>query len=137
MAEEKGAVDLRKPDDVDELSKLSIENLDDKHRALFIRAVSNSSAIFFHSDRYNVTYCIYQLLASQKQQLLDFLLSNPASTSCPLPILGDKNKVRCIDPEEPIGSTGIYRDPWERKPLPLDAPDMQKKDLRVALDYPT
>ena len=95
-----------------------------------------SDAIFFHSDRDGVTYRIYQLLDSQKQQLLDFLLSD-VSTSSPLPILGDKDNLRRVDPEEPIESTGIYRDIWERKPLSLDAPDGRTRDVYDELEYPT
>jgi hypothetical protein len=82
-----------------------------------------------------VTYRIYQLLDSQKQQLLDFLLS--VTTSSPFPILGDENNVRRVDPEEPIESTGIYRDRWERKPLSPDATDIRRKDVYDSLNYPT
>jgi len=80
-------------------------------------------AIFFHSDRNEVTYRIYQLLDGQIQQLFQFLSDTP-TTSCSLPILGDKNNKRRVDPEEPIEITGIYRDKWERKPLSPDVPDM-------------
>lgn len=43
-----------------------------------------------------------------------------------------------VDPEEPIKETGIYRDLWERKPLPLDAPDgARMRDVWNVLDFPT
>jgi hypothetical protein len=83
-----------------------------------------------------VTYRIYQLLDGQKQELLDFLFSDTV-TSSPLPILSDENNVRRVDPEESIESTGIYRDKWERKPLPLDATDIRRKDVYDSLDYTT
>ncbi len=78
---------------------------------------ADPQAVYFHSDRKDGTYRIYQLLLEQRNALLDFLLAqDPTSTpESPLPILGDeKNRVR-VDPEEPIRETGIYRDLWERK----------------------
>lgn len=80
-------------------------------------------AIFFHSYAENVTYRIWRLLDIQKQQLLEFLLpenninGHTNSAPNPFPILPDGNNLTRIDPEEPIHKTGIYRDPWERKPL--------------------
>jgi len=93
-------------------------------------------AIFFYLDRDDVTYRIYQLLGSRKEQLLDFLISD-APASSPLPILGDRNNLRRVDPEEPIQSTGIYLDIWERKPLPPDAPDERTRDVYDELEYLT
>ncbi|RFU25242.1 hypothetical protein B7463_g11106, partial [Scytalidium lignicola] len=73
--------------------------------------------IYFHSDRNQVTFRIYKLLDSQIQTLLDFLLlSNaPTTTTCPLPILGDKNNRDRIDPGDAIDCHGVFRDHWERK----------------------
>lgn len=92
--------------------------------------------IHFHSDRKRVTYRIYRLLDSHKQQLLDFLLSKETPpTLCPLPILGgDENRQR-VDPEEPIVDTGIYRDKWERKPLSWDTLDGRVRDVMDTLNY--
>ncbi|KAI1775497.1 hypothetical protein F4818DRAFT_441591 [Hypoxylon cercidicola] len=84
-------------------------------------------AVFLHPDRYEITYRIYQLLGSQKQQLLDFLLFDTPGPS-PFPILGDKKNDRRVDPEEDIEATGVYRDIWERKPLPLDGSDLRQRD---------
>lgn len=97
---------------------------------------SNPDAVYFHSDRYEITYRIYALLENQKQELLDFLVSEK-SGPCPLPILGDMNNESRVDPEEPIEETGIYRDIWERKPLPPDGPDLRRRDVWDTLDYPT
>ncbi|KAI0006248.1 hypothetical protein F4779DRAFT_597145 [Xylariaceae sp. FL0662B] len=107
---------------------------------LFDRGTStrepDPEAVFSHSDRYEITYRIYQLLESQKQQLLDFLLSDDPGPS-PLPILGDTKNDRRVDPEEPIENTGIYRYIWERKPLPPDGPDARSRDVWDKLEYPT
>lgn len=81
------------------------------------------NAIFFHSYAENVTYRIWRLLDTQKKVLLEFLLSDKNinghtdSAPNPFPILPDRNNLTRIDPEDPIHKTGIYRDPWERKPL--------------------
>lgn len=93
-------------------------------------------AVFFHPDRYDITYRIYQLLESQKQRLLDFLLSDTPGPS-PFPILGDLKNDRRVDPEEDIEDTGIYRDIWERKPLPLDGPDARQRDVYDEFNYVT
>ena len=57
-------------------------------------------------------------------------------TDVPLPILGDENNLARVDPEEPIDRTGIYRDIWERRPLPDDAFDLRTKDVINSIDYP-
>lgn len=70
-----------------------------------------------------MTYRIWRLLDIQRKALLEFLLSDDNinghtnSAPNPFPILPDRNNLTRIDPEEPIHKTGIYRDPWERKPL--------------------
>lgn len=78
---------------------------------------SQPDGVYFHSDREDVTYRIWQLLDTQKKQLLDFILAEPDSVPSPFPILADENNLKRIDPEEPMSETGIYRDLWERKPL--------------------
>jgi hypothetical protein len=93
-------------------------------------------AVFFHSDREKVTYRIYQLLPEQRSDLLDFLLAESAPPS-PLPILGNQdNRIR-VDPEEPIATTRIYRDIWERKELPSNSGDARRRDVLDSVDYPT
>ncbi|POR33444.1 Uncharacterized protein TPAR_06377 [Tolypocladium paradoxum] len=96
------------------------------------------NAIYFHSDRYQVTYRIYQLTDGQRQLLLNFLQSQDIRPASPLPILcGDDNRIR-VDPEEPIGETKIYRDIWERKPLTPNDPDRRLKDVcTTGLDWLT
>jgi hypothetical protein len=90
-----------------------------------------------HPDRDEITYRLYALLDEQKQRLLDFFSAeNPEDADSPLPILGDSNNRKRVDPEEPISRTGIYRDAWERK---LRHPDHDRrrgrKDIMDLLDY--
>ncbi|OBT73985.1 hypothetical protein VF21_05993 [Pseudogymnoascus sp. 05NY08] len=93
-------------------------------------------AIYFHPDRQNVTYRIFQLLDSQKKQLLNYLLSeDKLSESCPLPILGGDDNCGRVDIEENITDTGIYRDIWERKPPPLDQYDPRMRDVWTYFDH--
>ncbi|KAI1208356.1 uncharacterized protein F4807DRAFT_148957 [Annulohypoxylon truncatum] len=82
----------------------------------------DTDAVFLHPDREEVTYRIYRLLESQKKQLLDFLLSDTPGPS-PFPILASMENTHRVDPEDDIDETGVYRDIWERKPLPPDCPD--------------
>lgn len=86
-----------------------------------------------------LTYRIFRLLDSQKLELLQFLLSEspPSPESSPLPILGKKINTRRIDPEEPVETTGIYRDLWERKPLGEGELDRRLKDVIDEIDFPT
>lgn len=93
-------------------------------------------SVWFHSERYDVTYRIYQLLDEQKQQLLDFLTSESPDLSL-LPILGDVKNTRREDPEEPLENTGIYRNIYERKPLGPDEGDFRIKDVWDKFEYPT
>jgi hypothetical protein len=98
---------------------------------------ADPDAVYFHSDRQGVTYRIYQLLPDQRNALLDFLITDNASSTSPLPILDDQsNRIR-VDPEEPIQTTGIYRDPWERKDLSPDASDSRLRDVWNVIEYPT
>ena len=91
--------------------------------------------MYFHSDSRDVTYRIYRLLDEQKQQLVQFLLSEKPS-SCPLPIHGDRNNRIRVDPEEPISETGIYRDLWERRPLEAGFVDRRTRDvIDIDFDY--
>jgi len=54
----------------------------------------------------------------------------------PLPILGDRNNRRRVDPEESTLATGIYRDRWERKvPGPEKDARRARKDVCDSLDY--
>ncbi|KAI0485626.1 hypothetical protein F4859DRAFT_511820 [Xylaria cf. heliscus] len=96
------------------------------------------NAIYFHSDGCNVTYRIYQLTDNQRQALLKFLLSEiTPPAECPLPIHGTDDNRRRIDPEEATMDTGVYRDPWERKPLGPDDWDPRDRDVINQIDYPT
>lgn len=104
---------------------------------------AQSDAVFFHSNHKDVTYRIWQLQDTQKNDLLDFLLSDEGrggsrnnAADCPLPIFPDQKNVTRIDPEEPISETGIYRDTWERKPLGDDDGDQRSHCVSYnSLDY--
>jgi hypothetical protein len=98
---------------------------------------ADPDAIYFHSDRQDVTYRIYQLLPEQRKALLDFLIADKTPSANPLPILGDENSRIRVDPEEPIQMTGIYRDVWERKDLQPDASDYRLRDVWNRLEFPT
>ncbi|RSL58342.1 hypothetical protein CEP53_006170 [Fusarium sp. AF-6] len=95
------------------------------------------NAVYFISDRYNVTYRIYELLPEQKQLLIDFLTADTPSPKSPLPILGDDKNRNRVDPEEPIKETGIYRDIWERRTRPVTLGDSRMRDVWDQLDFPT
>ncbi|KAI0006496.1 hypothetical protein F4779DRAFT_629777 [Xylariaceae sp. FL0662B] len=92
-------------------------------------------AIYFHSDNRDVTYRIYRLLDDQKQQLLQFLLSEVPPQFYPLPIHGSMDNRHRVDPEEPIKETGIYRDKWERKVRPDVEGDARLRDVVDDFNY--
>ncbi len=85
-------------------------------------------------------YRICRLLDSQTKELACFLLSDTTlateqQQTCPLPICpGEENRQR-VDPEQPIETTGIYRDPWERRLRPLLATDMRLRDVTDTFNY--
>jgi hypothetical protein len=98
---------------------------------------ADPDAVYFHSDRQGITYRIYQLLPEQRKALLDFLTADEPPSTIPLPILGNQdNRIR-VDPEEPIRTTGIYRDLWERKDLSPDEGDSRLRDVWDVNEYPT
>ncbi|KAI5855531.1 hypothetical protein GGS23DRAFT_443312 [Durotheca rogersii] len=94
-----------------------------------------TDAIYLHSDNRDGTYRIYRLLDNQKQQLLQFLLSEVPPSSCPLPIHGNMDNRNRVDPEEPMKDTGIYRDKWERKLRPDDEGDARLRDVIDDFNY--
>lgn len=98
---------------------------------------SDPNAVYFISDRYNVTYRIYELLPDQRQLLIDFLTADTPPLGNPLPILGDDKNRNRVDPEEPIEETGIYRDIWERSARPVALGDSRMRDVWDKLDFPT
>lgn len=99
---------------------------------------TESDAVYLHPDRQEVTYRICLLTDAQKKALLDFLLGSPDIEICPLPIIPDETNTQRVDPEEPIGYTGVYRDQWERKmPPPLWMGDGRSSCVYNPLDFPT
>ncbi|KAK4131103.1 hypothetical protein BT67DRAFT_445079 [Trichocladium antarcticum] len=102
---------------------------------LFDRKNPDSDAVYIHADRRSVTYRICRLLDSQVEELARFLLSEPNPTAsaqpknCALPIrLSQANRDR-VDPEQAIETTGINRDPWERRLRPLRETDLRTRDV--------
>ena len=104
---------------------------------LFDRRTAGSDAVYIHPDWNDVTYRICELHDSQKQRLIEFLLSEPDNCPVPLPIHPDENNIRRVDPEEPIAITGIYRQLWDRNPPPEYAGDDRNIDVYDPLNYPT
>lgn len=103
---------------------------------LFDRRNKSSDTVYIHPERRYVTYRICKLLDEQKRALLDFLTAD-APPDSHLPILPDQNNLQRVDPEEPLSRTGVYRDFWERKDLPLEGWDSRMKDVLYRIDYPT
>ncbi|KAK4204302.1 hypothetical protein QBC40DRAFT_293050 [Triangularia verruculosa] len=99
-------------------------------------ADADRHAIYFHPNRALVTYRICRLLEDQKHALLEFLTADTPGEN-PLPILPTEENTYRIDPEEPLTSTGIYRNIWERKDLPIDGPDGRNRASQDFLNFPT
>ncbi|KPM41335.1 hypothetical protein AK830_g5240 [Neonectria ditissima] len=93
-------------------------------------------SVWLHPDREEVTYRLFQLFDEQKQDLLDFLTSESPDLKF-LPIIGDKKNETREDPEEAIAELGIYRNLWERKPLPEDRADYRLRDVWDGFDHLT
>ncbi|KAF4469570.1 hypothetical protein FALBO_3532 [Fusarium albosuccineum] len=98
---------------------------------------ADPDAVYFHPDRKDTTYRIYELLPEQKQALLSFLTADVPPSPAPLPILGDDRNRNRVDPEEPIEETGIFRDIWERKERPVTFSDERLRDVWDVTDFPT
>ncbi|KAJ3494589.1 hypothetical protein NLG97_g3981 [Lecanicillium saksenae] len=94
--------------------------------------------VFLHAERIRSTYRICKLLEIQKKAYLDFLQASgdEAPDICPLPLMSDKRSFDRVDPEDPILETGIYRDDWERLPVPYEEPDERLRDVMTMDDYP-
>jgi hypothetical protein len=97
-------------------------------------------AVYLHPNRRDVIYRIYRLLDHQQLDLLQFLLSEatPPPTpppKCPLPILPSKDNRQRVDPEMPIETTGIFRDPWDRRLRSLWDGDARTKNVIDLFSY--
>lgn len=95
-------------------------------------------AVYIHADRSRVIYRICRLLDDQKRELTEFLLSDTVTTMpqhCPLPLLPSKANRQRIGLEQPIETTGIYRDLWERRLRPLSNGDRRLEDVVDECNY--
>lgn len=100
--------------------------------------------VYFHSDRDQVTFRVWQMLNEQQDSLLDFLLASPAGTSssgspleleaCPLPLSATDKNLKRFGPDDATRRK-VYRDVWERAPprFPVSRYDHCVRD---PLDYP-
>ncbi|KAL1867496.1 hypothetical protein Daus18300_006340 [Diaporthe australafricana] len=73
--------------------------------------------VWLHSHRTRVTRRIYELTEDQRLSLLRFLEKEQMEdddSASPLPILGDRNNRRRVDPEIAMPEFNVYRDRWER-----------------------
>ena len=95
--------------------------------------------VYFYACRRDVTQRIFQLLDTQQETLVSFLVAyektSPLET-CPLPILGtDQNDVR-VDAHEALIHHRIYRDPWERRPWTREQGQFFNRRPKKEIDYP-
>ena len=73
--------------------------------------------VWLHSHRRAVTRRIYEVTEEQTASLLWFLEREQVEgddSASPLPILGDRNNRRRVDPEIAMPEFNVYRDRWER-----------------------
>ncbi|KAJ3544893.1 hypothetical protein NM208_g2789 [Fusarium decemcellulare] len=96
----------------------------------------NPPNVYFHSSHAHVTDRVCQLLDEQQQALLDFLLSDPCSDHCPLPVLTNKRNRTRLDWWDAHTHHQVYRDIWERKPLTYDELRFEERRPRADTDYP-
>ncbi|KAJ3544308.1 hypothetical protein NM208_g3122 [Fusarium decemcellulare] len=101
------------------------------------RVDPDPDAVYFHPDRKDETYRIFELLPEQKQSLLNFLTADSPVSPSPLPILADDNNRNRVDPEERIEDTGIFRNTWDRKEHPVTYADRRFRDVWDTMDFPT
>ncbi|KAK5993040.1 hypothetical protein PT974_06467 [Cladobotryum mycophilum] len=97
--------------------------------------------VYFHPSRERLTHRIVQLRDDQQRALVDFLQSDPANTPdasvpSPLPVLVDKENPVRVDSHKATLVHQIYRDIWERKPLPSDDVSYREKRPQGEVDYP-
>ncbi|KAL2126269.1 hypothetical protein VTI74DRAFT_1292 [Chaetomium olivicolor] len=91
---------------------------------------------YLHPDRRNIIYRIYRLRDSQREELTQFLLSDTTPPQhCPLPILPSEANRQRVDTEQAIETTGIYRDPRERRVRPWHESDRRMRDVVDVFNY--
>jgi hypothetical protein len=89
--------------------------------------------VYFHSDRSQVTFRIWQLLDEQQQALVNFLFSSPTPVGAPgpFPLTASAKNLARFDPEVATGCR-VYRDIWEREPPSDESPHC----VHSSHDYP-
>lgn len=106
---------------------------------------SQYDGVWFHSHTKDVTRRIYALTDDQTATLDRFLKREARDShdreidpECPLPMFGDKDNSRRVDPEIAIPEHNVFRDRWERKQTYVNYLDYQKHRscVKNSLDYP-
>ncbi|KAK4442731.1 hypothetical protein QBC34DRAFT_363206 [Podospora aff. communis PSN243] len=93
--------------------------------------------VYLHPNRKSVTGHVTQLRDEQQRALVDYLLAeNPTTSTCPLPILVDRENRERVAPEVSIIKHSIFRDVWERKPLTTIEMDVAVRRPRRQIDHP-
>lgn len=101
--------------------------------------------MWFHSHAKGVTRRIYALTDDQTATLARLLKHEvrdshyrEIDSECPLPIFGDKDNSRHVDPETAIPEHNVFRDRWERKQTYTNYLDYQKHRscVKNSLNYP-
>ncbi|KAK4033627.1 hypothetical protein C8A01DRAFT_19463, partial [Parachaetomium inaequale] len=97
--------------------------------------------VYFHSDRDQVAFRVWQALNEQHQSLVDFLLASQAATSsggpqleaCPFPMSASNKNLKRFSPD--ATRSKVYRDIWEREP-PRGPHSRYDHCVLDPLDYP-
>ncbi|ROW04839.1 hypothetical protein VMCG_04820 [Cytospora schulzeri] len=124
--------------EAEEARKLTVDDLGQQHRDIFIRALLD----LWSTPAAETTFAQILDGAPLSQSVQDVPIGSEGKRNngvfCPLPIYSDQKNLVRVDPEEPISTTGIYRDLWERRPLgDNDGNPRSHCGSYNSLDYPS